>query len=147
MRKAFSLAKFTFDYYIKQVADTLSLEYVNLDSTTAQGKLDGATDLVIAKIGMFEEAPRNPMWTGEIFIGAKVVEDTNGYRMTELLQSLSDRFAFDETLKVKDYDADVNGPEEGFIVITSSPVIGADYEGIAFVQGIALRFRAIIDEN
>ena len=146
------LAKSSLDAFIQGVAGTLMttgapaqpLEYVNLDSTDAQEKLDSDIDLVIAKIMEWDNAPRPPLFDLRFIVGVKVFEDTNGYRLMQLLKELQKAFPVDGQINVGDYGSSATPDFDGYMVVTRSTLTGSNFEGINLVQVLQVDCKAMI---
>lgn len=140
----YELAKASIDRFIQLAATAMGLEYVNLDSTDAQEKLDGPEELVIAKIMQFDDAPRAPLYDVEIIVGVKVHQDTNGYRLSELLKDLKKAFLLDSQVDVGDFGTYATPALDGYLVITRSTITGSNFEGLNLVQVLQVNFKGMI---
>lgn len=142
----FELAKCSIDKFIKNVSDSMSLDYVNLDSTDSQEKLDGPQEIVIAKIMQFDDAPRAPLYDISLIVGVKINRDTNGYRLSELLKDLKKAFVIDGQIPVANYN--VADPDNaGYLVIARSTITGSNFEGLNLVQVLQVSFKGMILEG
>lgn len=144
---AFELAKVSVDFQCKKVADALGLPYVNLDSTDAKEKLDGTEEIVIAKIMQFDPRPRDPFYDVSLIVGVKIPEDTNGYRLTELLKTARGFFVVDGQINVGNYNDSTTPAMDGYLVILRSTITGSDYEGVNLVQVLQVDLRGVIDAS
>lgn len=142
--EAYELAKMSMDVAIQSIATGLGLEYINLDSTDAKEKLDGPQELVIAKLLQFDDAPRHPLYDASLIVGVKVFEDTNGYRLTELLKQIKAQLPVDGQINVGDFSSSATPALDGYMVIVRSTITGANYEGLNLVQVLQVDLRCMI---
>lgn len=144
---AFELAKVSVDFQCKNLADVLGLPYVNLDSTDAKEKLDGTAEILIAKIMQFDPTPYEPFYDVSIIVGVKIPDDTNGYRLTELLKQVRPFFTVDNQINVGNYATSLTPSFDGYLVILRSTITASDYEGFNLVQVLQVTMRGIIDAS
>ncbi len=130
--------KSTIDFQSKQIADAKSWSFGDLDSTDSyEAVMSEEGNCVVWEIGSFTEAPIDPLYDLEFFIGAKTVVDAGGYNSTSLLQDVLNSMAVGSSITVKDYSGAIASAETGLLFITSvemEPQMFDKHAGIRMVR-------------
>ncbi len=145
----FTLAlKSTIDYYVKQVADSKGLPFLDLASVFNESDLlESDQPIICWEYSSVGEFPQDPMWHAEFEVGAMVMLDPSQYTSLDLVGAINDTFKPGTTLDIKDYSGDVLPTTvEGRLFIVSagvSPQQADRATGIRFVNVTAKATRNV----
>jgi hypothetical protein len=104
MTAFYQAVKSTLDYTIKSLANSHSLDYIDLDGAFTMEELYASSVPAMAwSLVSFDEAPRAPLYRLEILVGGKTTADPSQYTSAEIISYLQGVFSIGSDLTVKDY--------------------------------------------
>ena len=90
------------------------------DSVDLENVLTDDAPALLWQFNTLEPRPRDPLYGGEIQVGAKTTEDSGGYELTELLNAVVSAFSVGEVIPVSDFSGVVEAPGKGVITVSQA---------------------------
>jgi hypothetical protein len=136
--------KSTLDYTAMQIAQTLSLPVVDMDSAGLFAELlDSDATAIVWAIGSLSEAPTDPLWFVDFDIGAKTSLDPAQYKSLDVVGTLTATFKVGKEITVKDYSGNTAGPAVGSLFITNVIASPSQPDRLSGVRLINVQARAM----
>lgn len=135
--------KSTMDKKIKELADSLSVEYLDLDDTTRTVEVLGTKDsALILEYGTFCEDPRDPLYRGNVHIGARTADDPANYEILALVGKVSALFPQGERILLHDESEVSQGPLVGILTPGESEALPQTYDLLSGFRLVNVPFKA-----
>lgn len=116
--------KSTLDKLGKDLADSLSIEFVDLDDTVnVEAALTDDRTVLVWRFVALDEAPQDPLYTLTFVMGIKTTSDPSNYELLTYVSKVKDLFRRGSDISVMDYSG-VAIPTEskGSIIFVDSGV-------------------------
>lgn len=137
--------KSTLDVKVKQLADSLSLEYAEVDdSASTAEEHQSSNDAIVWQLSDVPVEKAGVFYTIRFSVGVKTSDDSGNMKMMKYLGSVADAFADDTTIYVKDYTtAAPPGDDKGYGVLTAGRVSPQQFDKQANYRMIDLAMRVL----
>lgn len=142
--------KSTLDFYANQLAQSLSLPFIDLGADSFDSEITESDQPAICwEFSIVDESPRDPLWQVNFDIGAMTFQDPAQYISLGIVGKLSETFRVGNRFMIKDYHG-VSAPVDGLGILTVTNVMGTPQHsdklvGFRFVSVSAKAVRFIND--
>jgi len=143
-------AKSTLDKMTKDLADTLSIDFVDADDTVnAATKLTGETSVLVWRFLNMDEDPQDPMYSLAFAVGVKTTSDPSNYELLGLVSQIKATFKRGTWVDILDYSTvsvpDPTAPEGSILFIDTGvdPQVMDRESGVRMLTISAKCLRAI----
>jgi hypothetical protein len=132
----YEVVKSTVDRLAVDVANSLSIDFVEMDDTVnVDEKLGSPNDMIVYQMVGMEEAPIDPLWNLNLLVGGKTTGDSANYDLAAIIGGIRNFIKKGESIDVMDYSG-VSAPtvKEGYIYITDVAVDPQAFDGASGIR-------------
>lgn len=135
--------KSTIDKLCKTLANTLSIDYIDLDDTTETARLFGTdNNSLLFEFSTLQSDPKDPIYVGSFNVGARTVTDPANYEILKLVGHVKKLFPKGERILIADSYEAVETGTVGVMVPGDAEVITQTYDLLSGVRMVSVGFRA-----
>jgi len=138
-------AKSTLDAKVKLLADSLGLEFSEVDDSAATSEQQqSSNDAIVWQMSEIPVEERGVFYTFRFSVGAKTADDVSNMRMMSFIGKIVEEFTEDSTVNIYDYTTTAQ-PDlpTGFGVLTQSRVGAQQYDRQANYRMVDMAMRAV----
>ena len=136
MTDFYEVVKSTVDKLAVDIANNLSIAFVELDDTVnVDDKLASPADMIVYQMVGMEESPIDPLWNLNIQIGGKTTGDSANYDLAGIIGGVRALVYKGADIDIMDYSG-VSAPtvKEGYIYITDVAVDPQAFDGASGIR-------------
>jgi hypothetical protein len=135
--------KSTIDKKAKALAESLNVQYVDLDDTTATSELFKTSDsAIVFELSTFQQNPIDPLYSGTLHIGARTVLDPGNYEILQLVGQVSSLFKEGVRIPIRESFEVLESGVVGVMLPGNAVAMPQQYELLSGIRLVSLDFTA-----